>query len=59
VRAAIYARVSTSNTGQDPAMQTRELRELCQHRGWEIAGEGNMWIAAYQGLRTRGPNLTG
>jgi DNA invertase Pin-like site-specific DNA recombinase len=39
VRAAIYARVSTSNTGQDPAMQTRELRELCQHRGWEIAGE--------------------
>jgi len=38
MRAAIYARVSTTN-GQDPAMQTRELREYCQRRGWEIAGE--------------------
>ena len=26
-RAAIYARVSTSNNGQDPTLQTRELRE--------------------------------
>lgn len=38
MRAAIYARVSTNN-GQDPHMQTRELREYCQRRGWEIAGE--------------------
>ena len=38
MRAAIYARVSTSN-GQDPHMQTRELREYCQRRGWEIAGD--------------------
>jgi DNA invertase Pin-like site-specific DNA recombinase len=38
MRAAIYARVSTNN-GQDPHMQTRELREYCKHRGWEIAGE--------------------
>ena len=38
MRAAIYARVSTSN-GQDPSVQTRELREYCQRRGWEIAGE--------------------
>jgi DNA invertase Pin-like site-specific DNA recombinase len=38
MRAAIYARVSTNN-GQDPAMQTRELREYCERRGWEIAGE--------------------
>src|SRR5579859_4492281 len=37
-RAAIYARVSTSNNGQDPGMQTRELEEYCQRRGWEIAG---------------------
>jgi DNA invertase Pin-like site-specific DNA recombinase len=37
-RAAIYARVSTSNNGQDPAMQTRELEEYCQRRCWEIAG---------------------
>ena len=38
MRAAIYARVSTTN-GQDPTVQTRELREYCQRRGWEIAGE--------------------
>jgi DNA invertase Pin-like site-specific DNA recombinase len=38
MRAAIYARVSTTN-GQDPEMQLRELREYCQHRGWELAGE--------------------
>lgn len=28
MRVAIYARVSTSTNGQDPMMQTRELREL-------------------------------
>jgi len=39
VRAALYARVSTANNGQDPAMQTRELREYCERRGWKIAGE--------------------
>ena len=38
MRAAIYARVSTNN-GQDPYMQTRELREYCQRRGWDIEGE--------------------
>lgn len=38
-RAAIYARVSTNNGHQDPAMQLRELREYCQRRGWEISGE--------------------
>src|ERR1700733_11297517 len=38
MRAAIYARVSTNN-GQDPHMQTRELKEYCQRRGWEIEGE--------------------
>src|ERR1017187_7079111 len=37
-RAAIYARVSTNNNGQDPTMQTRELEEYCQRRGWEVAG---------------------
>jgi DNA invertase Pin-like site-specific DNA recombinase len=38
MKAAIYARVSTSN-GQDPEMQLRELREYCQRRSWELAGE--------------------
>jgi DNA invertase Pin-like site-specific DNA recombinase len=39
MRAAIYARVSTANNGQDPTMQTRELREYAERRGWTIAGE--------------------
>lgn len=39
VRAALYARVSTANNGQDPSMQTRELGEYCEHRGWQIVGE--------------------
>src|SRR5580658_10048626 len=37
-RTAIYARVSTSNNGQDPTMQTREMEEFCDRRGWELAG---------------------
>ena len=36
VVAAVYARVSTFHNGQDPAMQTRELTEYCQRRGWEV-----------------------
>jgi DNA invertase Pin-like site-specific DNA recombinase len=39
VRVAIYARVSTTNGGQSPEMQLLELREYCQRRGWELAGE--------------------
>jgi DNA invertase Pin-like site-specific DNA recombinase len=39
MRAAIYARVSTANNGQDPTMQTRELKEYCERRGWTVAGE--------------------
>jgi DNA invertase Pin-like site-specific DNA recombinase len=39
MKAAIYARVSTANNGQDPTMQTRELREYCERRGWAVAGE--------------------
>ena len=38
-RVAIYARVSTSNNGQDPTLQTRELEDYCSRRGWTIAGQ--------------------
>jgi len=38
-RAAIYARVSTGHNGQDPTMQTRELGEFCERRGWSVAEE--------------------
>jgi DNA invertase Pin-like site-specific DNA recombinase len=36
IRAGVYARVSTTNAGQDPTMQTRELAEYCERRGWEV-----------------------
>lgn len=39
MRAAIYARVSTSNNGQDPKVQTRELGEFCERRGWKVLPE--------------------
>lgn len=39
MRAAIYARVSTSGHGQDPQLQTREIREYCERRSWQTAGE--------------------
>jgi DNA invertase Pin-like site-specific DNA recombinase len=39
VKAAIYARVSTANHGQDPELQLRELREYCHRRDWEISNE--------------------
>jgi DNA invertase Pin-like site-specific DNA recombinase len=35
---ALYSRVSTNN-GQDPQVQLRELREYCQRRGWTVIGE--------------------
>src|SRR5258706_15200617 len=38
-RVAIYARVSTANNGQDPEMQTRELREYCERRRWKVTRE--------------------
>ena len=38
-RAVIYARVSTTNHGQDVSMQTRELRQFAEARGWTFVGE--------------------
>jgi Resolvase, N terminal domain len=38
-RVAIYARVSTVNHGQDVTMQTRELRQFAEARGWHFAEE--------------------
>ena len=55
LRAAIYARVSTNN-GQDPTVQTRELEEYCQRRGWKVAGQ--YVDTGSQGPRRSGRNLT-
>jgi putative DNA-invertase from lambdoid prophage Rac len=38
-RVAIYARVSTINHGQDVSLQTRELRQFVEARGWQISAE--------------------
>jgi DNA invertase Pin-like site-specific DNA recombinase len=35
-RVAIYARVSTINHGQDVALQTRELEQFAEVRGWKV-----------------------
>jgi DNA invertase Pin-like site-specific DNA recombinase len=39
IRVAIYARVSTVNHGQGVSMQTREVRQFAEARGWQVAGE--------------------
>jgi len=38
-RVAIYARVSTINHGQDAGLQTREMRQFVEVRGWTLADE--------------------
>ena len=35
-RVAIYARVSTSNHGQDVTVQTRDLEQFAEARGWRL-----------------------
>ena len=39
MKVAIYARVSTTNHGQDVSMQTRELPQFAQARCWNVVGE--------------------
>ena len=53
-RAALYARVSTQNS-QNPEMQLRELREYCERRGLEIAGE--YVDSGVSGAKERRPHL--
>lgn len=55
MRAAIYARISTTNNGQSPEMQLRELREYCERRGWKVAGE--FIDAGISGAKDRRPEL--
>jgi DNA invertase Pin-like site-specific DNA recombinase len=39
LRVALYARVSTTQHGQDVTVQLRELRQFADARGWQITGE--------------------
>lgn len=54
-RAALYARVSTLHQGQDPDLQSREIREFCQRRGWPLVGE--YVDAGISGAKERRPQL--
>lgn len=38
-RAALYARVSTSGKGQDPALQLEALRRVARQRDWHVVNE--------------------
>jgi len=38
-RVALYARVSTTDKGQDPELQLSELREYCHRRDLQVIGE--------------------
>jgi DNA invertase Pin-like site-specific DNA recombinase len=39
MKAALYARVSTKDKGQDPEMQLSELREYASKRSWDVVGQ--------------------
>ena len=55
LRVAVYARVSTINHGQDAGMQTRELREYCERRGWTVVTE--FVDAGISGSKEKRPEL--
>jgi DNA invertase Pin-like site-specific DNA recombinase len=54
VRAAIYARVSTSNGSQTCENQLLELRRYCEARGWTVHAE---YTDEMSGVKDRRPGL--
>jgi DNA invertase Pin-like site-specific DNA recombinase len=54
VKAAIYARVSTSNGSQTCENQLLELRRYCEARGWIVYGE---YTDEMSGAKDRRPGL--
>ncbi len=54
-RAVLYSRVSTLHHGQDPEVQSREIREYCQRRGWPLVDE--YVDAGVSGSKDRRPQL--
>src|SRR6202163_2835734 len=55
MKVAIYARVSTANNGQDPTMQTRELREDAERHGW--TGGGDCLVIGISATKETRPQL--
>jgi DNA invertase Pin-like site-specific DNA recombinase len=53
-RVALYARVSTTDKGQDPELQLSELREYCQRRDLLMIGE---YVDRVSGSRESRPAL--
>jgi DNA invertase Pin-like site-specific DNA recombinase len=54
MRAAIYARVSTTDKGQSPEMQLRDLHQFAEARGWQVAGE---YVDSVSGGKESRPEL--
>lgn len=52
--AFLYARVSTSDKGQDPAMQIREMQQFATRRGWEHT---SFVDAGFSGSKVSRPEL--
>ena len=57
MRAAVYARVSTSNHGQDPQVQLRDFGEYCQRRGWSVASGCEYVDVGISGSKEKRPQL--
>lgn len=53
MKVALYARVSTNNTGQDETLQLPRLYEVAKARGYEIYGEYRDEASAKNGNRPR------
>jgi DNA invertase Pin-like site-specific DNA recombinase len=56
MRAALYARVSTVDRGQDPEVQLGDLREYAVPRDFEVVVE---FVDFALGKRTAGPSISG
>ncbi len=54
-RAALYARVSTADKGQDPTLQLTPLIEYCKQRGWQIVGQ--FVDIGVSGIKAKRPEL--
>lgn len=53
MKAALYARVSTLDKGQDPELQLRPMREYCKRMGWEF----DEYVDHISGTKEKRPGL--
>ncbi len=54
MRVALYARVSTTDKGQNPKVQLTELRQQINQRGWDNVGE---FVDYQSGAKGKRPQL--